>query len=99
MNNQAERLTISGEHLTSAMLDSAIAILTGSANDEVTKPEFWQAKGTQEYLLQNLPSYLFSKFQQVLPDRYALEMVQGYLLDIEGIGKLKIDRTLSTSLK
>jgi ATP-dependent helicase Lhr and Lhr-like helicase len=72
---------------------SAIAILTGSANAEVTKPEFWQAKSTQEYLLANLPNYRFSKFQQVLPDRYALEMVQGYLLDIEGISKLNVDRS------
>ena len=66
------------------MFDSAIA--------EVTKLEFWQTKSTQEYLLQNLPNYRFSKFQQVLPDRYALEMVQGYLLDIDGISKLKLDR-------
>jgi ATP-dependent helicase Lhr and Lhr-like helicase len=77
------QVTISGEHLTPAMFDSAIA--------EVTKPEFWQAKSMQEYLLANLPNYRFSKFQQVLPDRYALEMVQGYLLDIEGISKLMID--------
>ncbi len=77
------QVTITGEHLTRAIFDSAIA--------EVTKSEFWQAKSTQEYLLQNLPNYRFSKFQQVLPDRYTLEMVQGYLLDIEGISKLKID--------
>jgi ATP-dependent helicase Lhr and Lhr-like helicase len=83
------QLTIKGEHLTPAMFDNAIA--------EVTKPEFWQAKSTQEYLLQNLPNYRFSKFQQVLPDRYALEMVQGYLLDIDGISKLKIDRSRSST--
>jgi ATP-dependent helicase Lhr and Lhr-like helicase len=79
------QVTISGEHLTPAMFESAIS--------EVTTPEFWQQKSTQEYLLKNLPNYRFSKFQQVLPDRYALEMVQGYLLDLEEISKLKIDRS------
>ncbi len=46
----------------------------------------------QQYLLANLPNYRFSKFQQVLPSKYALELVQGYLLDIEGISKLTRDR-------
>jgi ATP-dependent Lhr-like helicase len=29
-----------------------------------------------------LPEYRLSKFQQALPDQFALEMVQNYLLDI-----------------
>ena len=73
------QITVAGEHLTPVAFDAAIlAVIT---------PEFWQAKSTQKYLLEKLPNYRFSKFQQVLPDRYALEMVQGYLLDIDGICK------------
>ena len=35
--------------------------------------------------------YRYPHSRKVLPNRYALEMVQGYLLDIKGISKLKID--------
>ncbi len=76
------QVTISGEHLTPTMFEEAIA--------EVTKPAFWKLKQTQAYLLEKLPNYRFSKFQQVLPDAYALEMVQGYLLDIDSISKLRL---------
>jgi ATP-dependent helicase Lhr and Lhr-like helicase len=78
------QITVTGEHLTAAIFEAAIA--------EVVKPEFWKSKETQKYLLEKLPNYRFSKFQQVLPDRYALEMVQGYLLDVEGMGKLSIEK-------
>ena len=71
---------IKGEQLTPATFASAIA--------EISQPEFWTAKATQAYLLEKLPNYRFSKFQQVLPDRYALEVVQNYLLDINGISKI-----------
>jgi ATP-dependent helicase Lhr and Lhr-like helicase len=74
------QVSIIGEHLTPATFASAIV--------EITQPEFWTAKTTQAYLLEKLPNYRFSKFQQVLPDRYALEMVQNYLLDIDGISKI-----------
>ncbi len=77
------QITVTGEHLTAAIFEAAIT--------EVIKPEFWKSKETHKYLLEKLPNYRFSKFQQVLPNRYALEMVQGYLLDIKGISKLKID--------
>ncbi len=74
------QVSITGEHLTPVTFTTAIA--------ELNQPEFWKAKTTQAYLLEKLPNYRFSKFQQVLPDRYALEIVQNYLLDIEGIGKI-----------
>jgi ATP-dependent Lhr-like helicase len=76
------QVTIKGEHLTPTTFNDAIA--------EVIKPEFWTAKETQNYLLTKLPNYRLSKFQQILPDDYALELVQGYLLDIEGISKYRI---------
>ena len=77
------QITVTGEHLTAAIFEDAIS--------EVVKPEFWKSKETQKYLLEKLPNYRFSKFQQVLPDRYALEMVQGYLLDIDGINKVNVN--------
>jgi hypothetical protein len=43
-----------------------------------------------EISLEKLPNYRFSKFQQVLPDQFALEMVKGYLLDIDEISKLTL---------
>lgn len=78
------QIAIEGEHLTHATFDAAI--------NEVVKPEFWQTEEMQQYLLENLPNYRFSKFQQVLPSNCALELVQGYLLDIEGVTKLTRDR-------
>lgn len=30
-----------------------------------------------------LPGYRLSKFQDCLPERYALEVIEGYLLDVE----------------
>jgi ATP-dependent helicase Lhr and Lhr-like helicase len=74
------QVSIVGEHLTPVTFASAIT--------EITQPEFWTATTTQAYLLDQLPNYRFSKFQQVLPDRYALEVVQNYLLDIDGISKI-----------
>ena len=74
------QISITGTHLTPATFATAIG--------EITQPEFWTTHTTQTYLLEQLPNYRFSKFQQVLPDRYALEMVQNYLLDIDGISKI-----------
>lgn len=58
------------------------------AIEEIIKPEFWTSSAIQNYLLDRLPNYRLSKFQQVLPDCYALEIVKNYLLDIDGITKL-----------
>jgi ATP-dependent helicase Lhr and Lhr-like helicase len=56
--------------------------------DEVLTTQFWQAPATISYLMNNMPGYRFSKFQQVLPDRFALEVVQSYLLDVPGVQKI-----------
>jgi ATP-dependent helicase Lhr and Lhr-like helicase len=74
------QVTISGEHLTPVTLAEAIA--------QVIQPEFWSTEETQDFLLQNLPNYRFSKFQHALPKQYALEVVQSNLLDIPGLRKL-----------
>jgi ATP-dependent helicase Lhr and Lhr-like helicase len=57
--------------------------------DRVLSTGFWQEQTTRNYLMNNMPNYRFSKFQQVLPEEYAFEVVQSYLLDIEGIAKLQ----------
>jgi ATP-dependent helicase Lhr and Lhr-like helicase len=56
--------------------------------DEVLTTQFWQAPATISYLMNNMPGYRFSKFQQVLPDCFALEVVQSYLLDVPGVQKI-----------
>jgi ATP-dependent helicase Lhr and Lhr-like helicase len=73
-------LSIKGGDLNPSVLALAL--------EKIAKLEFWQTKGTKNYLLDKLPNYRLGKFQQVLPARYALEIVQNYLLDIKGIDKL-----------
>ncbi len=60
----------------------------GTTMNQVLDPQFWQEPATISYLMNNMPGYRFSKFQQVLPDRFALEVVQSYLLDVPGVQKL-----------
>jgi ATP-dependent Lhr-like helicase len=74
------KLRIEGDSLGVATLGLAI--------DQLLTTEFWQEPETINYLMNNMPGYRFSKFQQVLPDRYALEVVQSYLLDVPGVSKL-----------
>jgi ATP-dependent helicase Lhr and Lhr-like helicase len=71
------QISVHGEHLTPATLAKALT--------EVSQVEFWQAPETQTFLLERLPNYRFSKFQQVLPPEFALEVVQSNLLDIPGL--------------
>jgi ATP-dependent helicase Lhr and Lhr-like helicase len=73
-------ISIKGDNLDRAEVNMII--------EEIIKPEFWAAPATQTYLLEKLPNCRLSKFQQVLPDLYALEIVRNYLLDINGIGNL-----------
>jgi ATP-dependent helicase Lhr and Lhr-like helicase len=73
------QITITGEHLTPASLIKALR--------EVSQSTFWQTPEMQAFLLERLPGYRFSKFQQVLPPEFALEVVQSNLLDIPGLVK------------
>ena len=47
-------------------------------------PAWWRYPVTERAILARLPEYRLSKFQQCLPDRYAVEVVGAYLLDVEG---------------
>ena len=56
---------------------------------ELRAPGFWEAEETQSKLRSMVPEYRLSKFQKVLPDRWQTELVGGYLLDFEGVGRLR----------
>lgn len=72
-------LRVEGEGLTHASLREAIA--------EMAAPAFWTAPETRKTLLGKLPGYRLSKFQDCLPERFALEVIERYLLDVEGTVK------------
>ena len=70
------RLKIEGDSVSSTTLSLAIAHLSDDA--------FWNAPSTKHFICEQLPEYRLSKFQQALPERYSLEMISDYLLDIPG---------------
>jgi ATP-dependent Lhr-like helicase len=54
-----------------------------TAVSRMARTDFWASPSTQEALLARLPAYRLSKFQDALPDEFAVEMVGSYLLDME----------------
>jgi ATP-dependent helicase Lhr and Lhr-like helicase len=70
------RLKIEGDSVSATTLSLAIA--------KMREDSFWNSPATQSWILEQLPEYRLSKFQRVLPDPYAQEMVSAYLLDIPG---------------
>lgn len=54
------------------------------AVDAMRVADFWEKPETARALLSRLPAYRLSKFQDALPDGFAMEMVGSYLLDIPG---------------
>jgi ATP-dependent Lhr-like helicase len=55
--------------------------------EELRPTTFWESAETRRKLLSLVPEYRLSKFQRVLPDRWQVEMVGGYLLDFTGTAK------------
>jgi ATP-dependent Lhr-like helicase len=53
-----------------------------TAIGKLSDPGWWQDPHTTHTVLSRLPEYRLSKFQPCLPERYALEVVGAYLLDI-----------------
>lgn len=49
---------------------------------ELKNQSFWDASSTQNFVAFELPDYRLSKFQQALPDAFAIEVVKDYLLDV-----------------
>lgn len=52
---------------------------------KMSAPQWWRSPEMQQAILARLPGYRLSKFQDCLPERFALEMVAGYLLDVDGV--------------
>jgi ATP-dependent Lhr-like helicase len=50
----------------------------------MAKRAFWDAPDVRKAVLARLPGYRLSKFQDCLPERFALEVIERYLLDVEG---------------
>ena len=67
-------LRISGLGASDWAVRSAVAEMAGTA--------FWEKPETRQWLLARLPAYRLSKFQDALPEAFALEMVGNYLLDV-----------------
>ena len=53
-------------------------------SDKMATHEFWDAPEMRRAVLARLPGYRLSKFQDCLPERFALEVIEGYLLDVVG---------------
>jgi ATP-dependent helicase Lhr and Lhr-like helicase len=85
------KLRIEGDSLGIGTLSLAV--------DRVLSQAFWAEPSTLNYLANNMPNYRFSKFQQALPDAYAFEVVQSFLLDIPGIAKLRPIATAAPKAK
>ncbi|ACL64505.1 DEAD/DEAH box helicase domain protein [Anaeromyxobacter dehalogenans 2CP-1] len=49
---------------------------------EVSSAAFWDKPETRSAILGRLPAYRLSKFQDALPDVFAVELVGNYLLDV-----------------
>jgi len=50
----------------------------------MARPDFWNQPDVRRAVLAKLPGYRLSKFQDCLPERFALEVLERYLLDVEG---------------
>ena len=57
-----------------------------SVGRELCDRGFWAGPQTRRQLMSMVPEYRLSKFQRVLPDKWQVEMVGGYLLDFGGVG-------------
>lgn len=81
-------LRISGAGATDGAVRAAVA--------ELSRSGFWEKPETRQALLAKLPAYRLSKFQDALPDAFALEMVGRYMLDVTAtqrfIGELVDER-------
>ena len=50
----------------------------------ITSSEFWDDPDTRKVVMARLPAYRLSKFQDCLPEPFKLEVIERYLLDVEG---------------
>lgn len=59
----------------------------GKIVEELRAPGFWEAEETKRKLYAMVPEYRLSKFQRVLPEKWQVEMVGGYLLDFDSTAR------------
>ncbi len=45
--------------------------------------DFWETPDVRRAVLARLPGYRLSKFQDCLPEKFAVEVIERYLLDME----------------
>ncbi len=50
----------------------------------MTTATFWDEPDTRRAVLARLPGYRLSKFQDCLPEKFGLEVIENYLLDVGG---------------
>lgn len=67
---------VSGDGVSDGALRDAVGRMNSAG--------FWDDPVRMRELLARLPPYRLSKFQDALPDRFAVEMIGGYLLDVSG---------------
>ncbi len=48
---------------------------------------FWDTPEVRRAVLARLPGYRLSKFQDCLPEKFALEVIENYLLDVTGTAR------------
>lgn len=70
------QLRIEGDGVGHESVRAAIGKLASSA--------FWDTPEVRRAVLAKLPGYRLSKFQDCLPERFALEVIENYLLDVSG---------------
>jgi len=68
-------LRIEGNGISHTTVEQAIKRLSN--------PDWWKDPTVERNLLARMPEYRLSKFQPCLPERYALDMIQAYLLDTQ----------------
>ena len=77
-------LRITGPGVSDGAVRAAAAEMAGA--------EFWEKPETRQALLARLPAYRLSKFQDALPDAFAVEMVGSYLLDLARTREFLLDQ-------
>ncbi|MEO8182903.1 MAG: DEAD/DEAH box helicase [Deltaproteobacteria bacterium] len=70
------QLRIEGDGIGHESVRTAITRMTTAA--------FWEEPDLRRAVLARLPGYRLSKFQDCLPEVFALEVIERYLLDVEG---------------
>lgn len=58
----------------------------------MARQAFWDQPDVRRAVQARLPGYRLSKFQECLPERFALEVIERYLLDVEGTVRWLGDR-------